>query len=179
MVAPSADILALLRPPEVVVAVGGRPFTLTATTASQWLGAIALDMDGLAGIMPGLIEDQDLPAMLALMDAHENIEDRWLYAARTALGRAGGRDWWWTLNLCRRSLNSWMYINGILLRQNVDAKKLGLPDWLDACYSMLWQASDEEQQTKLDLELSLPPRGVAIGRSRDRVKADLAAFAAD
>lgn len=179
MVAPSVDLLALLRPAEVVVAVGGRPFTLTATTASQWLGAIATDMNGMAGIMPGLVADEDLPAMIALMDSHPDIEDRWLQSARTALGRAAGRDWWWALNLCRKSLNAWMYINGILLRQNVDAKKLSLPDWLDACYTMLWQGCDEEQQVKLDLELSMPPRGVGVRRSRDQVKADLAAFAAD
>lgn len=179
MVAPSVDILALLRPSEVVVAVGGRPFTLAAATASQWLGAIALDMDTLAGIMPGLVADEDLPAMVALMEAHPDIEDRWLHAARTALGRAAGRDWWWALNLTRRSLQGWMYINGILLRQNVNARDTSFPDWLDACYTMLWQGCDQEQQVKLDLELSMRPRGVVIKRTREQMRADVAAFAAD
>lgn len=136
-------------------------------------------MGNLGGIMPGLVADDDLPAMLSLMETHPDIESRWIHAARTALGRAGGRDWWWTLNLARKSLGSWMYINGILLRQNVDAKRMELPDWLDACYTMLWQGCDEQAQIKLDLQLCLPPRGVAIHRSSDQVRADLAAFAAD
>lgn len=138
-----------------------------------------MDTQGLYGIMPGLIGDDDLEVMLGLIETHPDIETRWFNAARTALGRAAGRDWWWAYNLARKALGAWIYINGILLRQNVDAKKMQLGDWMDACYTMLWQNADEEQQIKLDMELSLPPRGVAIGKSPQAIRQMLTDFAAD
>lgn len=129
--------------------------------------------------MPGLVADDDLERMAALMREHPDIETRWFHAARTALGRAGGRDWWWAHNLARKSLSGWIYINGILLRQGIDAKKVGLADWLDACYTLLWQGSDEEHQIKLDLELSARPKGIPIRRTRAQLRQEMAAFAAD
>lgn len=179
MVAPSVDVLALLRPAQVTVTVAGIVFPLQATTASQWLGAIALDPEKLQGIMPGLIADDDLETMLDLMLTHPDITDRWANAARTALGRAAGRDWWWVRNLSRRCLSIWIYVNGTLLRQNVDAKTMLFPDWLDACYTRLWENGDEDARTKLDLELNMRPAGVAIKRSRRQVQQEMAAFAAD
>lgn len=136
-------------------------------------------MENLHGIMPGLIADDDLEPMLSLVESCPDIADRWWHAARTALGRGGGRDWWWTLNLSRRALGGWMYINGILLRQGIDAKAVSYPDWLDACYTMLWQGCDEEHQMKLDMELSMRPRGIVVAQSRQAVRKMLADFAAD
>ena len=179
MVAPSVDLLALLRPDRVSVTVAGHRFALEATTASQWLGAIATDIEGLYGIMPGLVQDDDLDLMQELVDTHDDITTRWFYAARTALGRAGGRDWWWTWNLAGKALRTWIYINGILLRQGIDSRKMPLPDWLDACYTMLWQGADEEHRIKLDMELCLPPRGVAVKRTPEAAREMMQAFAAD
>lgn len=179
MVAPSVDLFALVRPAQVTVRVAGHPFALTAATAAQWLGAIAIDLTGLCGIMPGLIADEDLDAMSALMREHDDIEDRWFWAARTALGRGAGRDWWWAHNLSRRALGSWMYLNGILLRQGIDAKVLAYPDWLDACYTLLWQGADEQHQIKLDLELSARPKGIFTRQSKQEVRQMLAEFAAE
>lgn len=179
MVAPSVDLLGLLRPSQVVVTIGGRPFALDASCASHWLSALATDATNLYGIVPGLIADDDLEAMQELIEIHPDIQTRWMHAARTALGRAGGRDWWWTLNLGKRCLGTWIYINGILLRQGVDAKRMGLPDWLDACYTMLWQNGDEENRMRLDMELSMRPKGVAVHQSKAAVVSMLADFAAD
>lgn len=106
-------------------------------------------------------------------------ERRWLNAARVALGRGGGRDWWWSLGLIRKSLQSWPYINGKLLLSGVDARHLPLPDWLDACYMLLWSNCDEQNRLKLDLELSLPPVGIAVRQSKEAKQRMLADFAAD
>lgn len=179
MVAPSVDLLALLRPTQVTVTVAGHPFVLGATTAAQWLGAMATDLQGLYGIMPGLILDDDLDVMDELMATHPDIEDRWFWAARTALGRAAGRDWWWAHNLSRKALGVWMYMNGMLLRQGVNAQTIAFPDWLDACYTMLWHNADEEHKTKLDLELSARPRGLPTHEPKGSVRQMVAAFAAD
>lgn len=159
--------------------VAGHSFALEATTASQWLGAIAVDPEGLAGVMPGLIADDDLEAMEAIMSSHPDIDRRWINAARMALQRAGGRDWWWTLNLSRQALGAWIYINGMLLRQNIDSARTGLPDWLDACYTMLWERGKEEDRTKLDLQLSMRPKGVGVRQTKAAIAEMTSAFAAD
>lgn len=179
MLEPSVDLLALLRPDKAKVTVGGYPFVLTATTATQWLGAIAVDTRNLSGIMPGLLDDEDLDLMAALMLEHEDIDTRWVNAARTALGRAAGRDWWWALNLSKRALGIWTYINGMLLRQNVNAKQVSFPDWLDASYTLLYQNASEEDRTKLDLSLSAKPAGVAVRQSSQANRQMMADFAAD
>lgn len=152
---------------------------LEATTASQWLGSIAMDQQGLAGVMPGLIADDDLQAMEKIMATCPDIEKRWLNAARMAVQRAGGRDWWWTLNLAKHALGTWIYTNGLLLRQNVDARTMILPDWLDACYTLYWQNAKEEDQMKFDLALSMRPKGVGIRQSNKQMTQMANSFAAD
>ena len=54
-----------------------------------------------------------------------------------------------------------------------------LPDWLDACYMLLWGNCDENGRVKLDLELSAPPAGVALRQSKQAKQRMLADFAAD
>lgn len=114
---------------------------------------------------------------LALSDP--DIERRWLNAARVAVGRGGGRDWWWSVNLIRRALGGWPYINGKLLLSGVDAHHLPFPDWLDACYMLLWGGCDENGRIKLDLELSMPPAGVAVRQSKAAKVKMAESFAAD
>ena len=114
---------------------------------------------------------------LALSDP--DVERRWLNAARVAVGRGGGRDWWWCVNLTQKSLQSWPYINGKLLLSGVRARDMSWPDWLDACYMLLWGNCDEQARIKLDLELSLPPAGIAIRQSATEKRKMLADFAAD
>lgn len=179
MAVPSVNLLDLARPCDVSVSVAGQRFTLNASTAFDWLGALGMDMENLSGIMPGLIGDQDIETMAQLMQIHPDYLERWLNAARTALGRAGGRDWWWTLNLCRRALGTWIYTNGLLLRQGVDSRATTFPDWLDACFTLYWHNASEEDRTKLETQLSVPPLGVAVRRSRAEVRKMAEAFQAD
>lgn len=179
MAGPSVNLLEILRPDNVSVTVAGHRFVLQATSASQWLGAIALDPEDLAGVVPGLIADDDLEAMERIAATHPDFHERWIQAARTALGRAGGRDWWWTRNLCRQALGTWMYTNGMLMRQGIRISTTTLPDWLDACYTLWWQNASEEDRIKLDLNLGMPPAGIAVRQSRTATREMASAFAAD
>lgn len=138
-----------------------------------------MDLDNLQGIMPGLISEDDLEVMEQIVDSHPDFAQRWVNAARTALGRAAGRDWWWALNLSRHALGTWIYVNGMLLRQGVDSKKISYPDWLDACYTLFWQNASQEDQKKLDAMLGIPPQGVAVRRSKAATTQMLNEFAAD
>jgi hypothetical protein len=140
---------------------------------------VGFDVDGLAGVFPGSIGDGDVDAMYHLALSDPDIERRWRNAARVGVGRGGGRDWWWSVNVIRKALGGWQYINGKLLLAGVSARHLPLPDWLDACYMMIWSGCDEQGRVKLDLELSMPPVGTAIRQSRQARQKMLADFAAD
>ncbi len=140
---------------------------------------MGFDLDRLAGVFPGSIGDDDVDAMYHLALSDPDIERRWLNAARVGVGRGSGRDWWWSVNLVRRALSGWPYINGKLLLSGVDAHRLPFPDWLDACYMLLWSGCDENGRIKLDLELSMPPAGVALRQSKAQKERMLADFAAD
>lgn len=136
-------------------------------------------MESLAGVFPGGLVEADVESMFRLSRQLPDIENRWRNAARVALGRGSGRDWWWSLNLIRKALGAWPYLNGKLLLSGCSARTTPLPDWLDACYMLLWSGSDEKERIKLDLELSMPPAGVAVRRSKQQTRQMLADFAAD
>lgn len=176
---PHADVFAHVRPSRVSVTCLQREWTLHLDSAYQWLGAMGWDLDTLAGVFPGAIGDDDVDAMRDLALPCPDADRRWLNAARVAVGRGGGRDWWWSVNLARKALGAWPYINGKLLLSGVDSHHLPFPDWLDACYMLLWGNSDETGQIKLDLELTLPPAGTAIRQSKAAKEKMLADFAAD
>ncbi len=172
------DVLALSRPHTVIVTCFNRSWTLRYNTATSWIGACGWDLETLAGVFPGGIADDDVTDMWAHV-SDDDASRRWTNTARAALGRASGRDWWWALNLIRRCLESWSYINGALLLKGVDSNSMTLPSWLDAAYMLLWQGCDEEGRMKLDLDLSLPPAGVGVKQSAQAKRKMLEAFAAD
>lgn len=137
------------------------------------------DFTGLTGVLPGAIADEDLDDMWNVSRGSLEPERHWLNAARVAVTRASGRDWWWAVNLTQRCLQSWPYINGLLILQGVDAAAMRLPSWLDAAYMLLWQRTDQAGRDALDLELSIPPRGVSPAQAPAATSNMLAAFAAD
>lgn len=136
------------------------------------------DLDGLVGVFPGAIGDHDLDAMWALC-GNSDASRRWLNAARVSVQRGSGRDWWWTVNLVRKVLGVWPYVNGELLLHGVDAAKMSFPSWLDAAFMLLWRNQDENGRTKLEMELSMRPKGVTVAMSESTIKQMAADFAAD
>lgn len=178
MAAPSVNLLAYLRPEAITVNFHERLWPLQATTAFDWLGALAHDFSTLAGVFPGLIADDQLDDMFH-MSLREDLGQPWFECAQQVLGWAGGRDWWWTLNLAKMCLGGWIFINGKLLREGVNASTCTLPDWLDAAYTLLYEGRDENERMKLDLELSMRPVGVKMKQSGEAKRKMLEAFAAD
>lgn len=178
MVGPSANLLAYLRPEAVEVFFHGRSWALTPRTASEWIGAIAFDMNRLGGVFPGQVHQEDLEEMYHI-SLEQDWGQTWFTCAQQALGAAGGRDWWWTLNLCRKALGGWIYLNGALVLEGVRAHDIALPDWLDAAYVLLSRHREESDRIKLDLELGMRPQGVKVQQSSAQKRAMLQAFAAD
>lgn len=167
-----------LRPQQVTVTAFGRPWILTAQTAYDWIGAAIIDFDDLSGIFPGQLDYNDLDSLWGL-SGRGDFSKRCTLTARAALGRASGKDWWWTLNLIRKLTSGWSVINGVMIRQGVRIQDTSLPDYCDAFYSLMWERAAEEDRMKLDIELSMPPKGVRVRQSSAAKKAMLAAFAAD
>lgn len=176
MAAPSVNLLSWFRPEEVQVSFADRAWKLEAHTAADWLGAIAMDYDSLCGVFPGLIGDDDVDNMFTIACDLEQCLGMTV-VARKVVQAAGGRDWWWTVNLTRKAIGSWIYINGMLVREGIRADSIRLPDWLDACYTWFWEKGDDNQKTALDMELSMAPKGVKVSR-RQRLE-QAAAFQAD
>lgn len=174
----SVDVFARTRHAQVTVDCFGMPWKLTPASAREWLGVIGHDTETLSGIMPGSVHEDDVETMLVL-SWQDDAAQRWANCARVALGRAAGRDWWWALNLAKKVLLAWPYFNGALLLRGVDAAVLGLAEWLDACFMLLWENSDEEGRLKLDIELQMLPRGVAVRLSPELRRKQAEAFAAD
>lgn len=172
-----ADVFSHARPDTITVTIAGRAWTLRDATAYEWIGAVGWDLQYLTGVVPGLLLDDDIGDMAAQMLQHDDIDMRWMYAGRVALTRGSGRDWWWSLNLIERSVKAWPYINGMLLLRGVRARDVTLPDWLDAAYMVLREHADEAARKALDMELQLPPVGVAAPKAA--VQKMLADFASD
>lgn len=176
---PRSDIFQSLRPRHVTVTAFECDWPILLDTAISWIGAVGFDLDTLAGVFPGALGDDRIEEMQQQALRHPDADRRWVNAARVAVSRGGGRDWWWTVNLVRKSLQAWPYINGKLLLSGVDAHTARFPDWLDATFMMLWSNADEKDRIKLELELSLPPAGAAVKRSPAAKRRMLAEFAAD
>lgn len=71
-------------------------------------------------------------------------------------------DWVWAFNLMRLCLRGWLFVNGTLLRQGVDASQMSLSDWLMAAYTLIYEGKDETGRLALESELSTPPAGVRL-----------------
>lgn len=140
----------------------GRAWTIEEMPAFVWIGAFRDDPDHLAGIFPGLVDDEGVDHMLSLWLEFGDASQRCELAARRLLGRAAGMDWVWAWNLMRLCLRGWLFVNGMLLRQSVRATELPLNDWLMAAYTLIYESKDEAGRVALEAELSTPPRGVRL-----------------
>lgn len=174
----AANALDAIRPSQVTVTAFERVWMLQGSTAHDWMGAILTDPESLAGVFPGMCADEDLEALLELSFT-EDFSARCTNTARVAVGRGAGRDWWWALNLVNKIFSGFPHVNGVMRREGIAIKNIDFPDYLDAVYSLLWERGDEEGRLKLDLELQLLPKGVAIRQSGAAAKAMAEAFAKD
>lgn len=138
--------------------------------------AVAQDPERLSRIFPGMIRSGDVEAMVAAMEAFDDMDRRWENVARKALKYASGRDWWRALNLMKVCLAEWTFINGVLLTKGCDARSMGLASWLDAAYVVKAKNMDENQFKKFEMEMNQVPAGAQGGGEAKR-KA-LMAFAA-
>lgn len=162
---------------QVTVTCAKRPWDLRSATAYEWIVAVAQDPDRLSGVFPGLIRSRDVEAMCAAMEMFDDMDRRWQNAARVALGRGSGRDWWRALNLIKMCLSGWTTVNGAMMLEGCDARSLPLSSWLDAALVRMMRELDEDGMRRLEFDLDKVPAGVK-GTSA-AAKRSLAAFAAD
>lgn len=173
------NLLTSLRPSVVHVSMLGRHWRLVGSSAVDWAGAVGFDPLHLSGILPGMVDGEQLEEMYQLSRQVDDVEQRWFRASQVALSRASGRDWIWAYNLTLSALQGWQYLNGILLHRGIQAAQIPYADWLDAVYMLLWERSDEGDRKGLDFRLSLPPKDLGVAASPQATRAMLEAFAAD
>jgi hypothetical protein len=156
-----------------------RIWLIPAVPARAWLDAVRLDEDGLVGVFPGLIDIDEADFMLdAFLDC-EDAEARCLRAARSALQRETRMEWVVAWNLMKICNQMWLWINGVLLRQNVNADLLPLGDWLHAAYTVIYEGKDERGRIAFESELMAGPRGEHLVVSAQAQRKAAMAFAAD
>lgn len=165
------DIAASLRCLAVEVECAGEWFTVPALPASEWLEV--LTTVGWSGIFPGLLERADRQVVGRAIIHRETDAEEILECAHAVLEVAGGRRWWWTLNLVGSVTNAktWAAVHGQLLRSGVRADELSLGGWLDACYAMLVENLTEEKRSQLDRALEQAPVGTPIAEQYDEAEA--------
>lgn len=173
-----ANAFESFRPSQLSVTAFGQTWELTECSAYEWIGAVALSPQTLAGVFPGMCADADVEALLDLSFSPD-FASRCANAARMALGRAAGKDWWWAQNLITHIISGWPFFNGVMLRQGMRAKDYCLADFLDATYTLLYERADEEGRMKLEVMLRTLPKGVGIRQTARDVKEMAQAFAAD
>lgn len=157
----------------------GRVWILDGTSAAGWLNALQLDDVQLTGIFPGFIGDEYTDDMLDLWLEFPDAEQRCQRVAQKALARESGLDWVWAWNLMRMCLGSWIYINGVLLRQGVTSSDMSLRDWLHAAYTLILEGKDADGRVAFESELMIPPAGVALKIPAKVQHQGALAFAAD
>lgn len=172
------NVFETVRPSEVTVTAFGYTWPLEMGSAYDWIGAAGYDPEHLVAVFPGMVTDSSLDLLWDFSFAGD-FSKRSTLAARAAVGRAAGKDWWWAMNLIRKLLSAWPVFNGVLLREGVDSRQVQLADYLDAAYSLLWQRCSEEERMKLDIELAMLPAGVRVRQSKAARMAMLEAFQAD
>lgn len=138
--------------------------------------AISKDM---AGIFPGLVEDEDGEQIFGLWMSEPDMQRRCINVSRKALERAGNREWHWSLNLIQEVQASWTQINGRLVREGVRADRVSLPDFLDAAYTLFAQLLPEKDFKAFETRLRKIPAGGMSSKPRMSSRADLLAFAKD
>jgi hypothetical protein len=164
----------------VLIRAFGRPWLLRDVPALDWI--LGAGEPGLAGIFPGLVDDDDSYAAFVIFSSgHDPDTDlRGLRAARVALERAGRREWFWTYNLIDECLQSWTQVNGLLVRQGVWADRTSLPDWLDAAFTQILELyHDKKERTAFETRLRKVPKD-ALGTVKPKFsdRNALMAFAA-
>jgi hypothetical protein len=159
----------------------GHSWIFVDAPAIDWiLGAASPDM---AGIFPGLLEEEHVGDAVRLTFTESDVQRRCTDASRIALGRAAAREWMWTYNLIQECLGSWTELNGLLVRAGVRASVEGMPDWVDAAYTVFHDllGPDQNKWTAFEGRLRRTPKGLNVAKSAVRMstRADLLAFAAD
>src|SRR5689334_22658283 len=101
------------RSDETWVKAFGRLWRLRRMSAWDWVRAC--HEPTLADVFPGQVRDSDIPAVFESALHDPDFDRRCHLAARAALERATGREWWWAYNLIGEARSGWIVVNGRLM----------------------------------------------------------------
>lgn len=166
------DPVASLRCWSVVVALGGRRWTIPALPAADWLEPLfAADLIP-DDIFPAMVGDPQAVRWLdeALLAGDITLEQA-TEAAMEALTVAAGRPWWVTVRLAAFVAKSWDHIGGQLAITGPDAATCPLGRWLDAAYLTCVRSMKPDSVDRWMAYLNTPPIGVNAALDEDEESA--------
>jgi len=172
----SADALAALDIWGCEVDVAGHTVTIPAVPAADWFVAILAEDVG--PILPGLLDSEvdKLRVMMALMDGAVTVEEL-ADLSQQVLAEISGWQWWQADRLIRGAGAYWREIGGELGRRGVDLHRISLGEALNIIYRLCTATMNQEERTKFEFELSLPPAGVDTAVMYDAQAATVTAYA--
>lgn len=154
----------------------GRAWIVDNPPALAWIHAVM--SDDMAGVFPGLVVGDEQELFDAILK-DPDFQVKCQRMAHAALGRAGAREWYWTRNLIKESVESWTHLNGKLVREGVLASSTSLPDWLDAAWTMFVELYDDKGRKAFENRLRAIPLVAGAVKPKMSSRSDLMAFAAD
>lgn len=155
----------------------GRYWLLRDVPASTWMEATRTPE--LAGIFPGLVDNEDAEQIYRLWWTEPDMATRCTRIARRALERAGNGEYQWTLNMIAEIRGSWTHLNGMLVRQGVRADSENLANYLDAAYTLMLQQLNDDGVKAMEARLRKISGTGPVSRPAMSTRADLLAFAKD
>lgn len=160
----------------VVLNIGGRDYAIPPLPAGPWLTAITTP--SYRAVVPGLIRglstDDLIDALVARRVTVADLDQ----AARDAIAEISGMKWWSATRLAAWLVGNWHTLGSAVLSRGLDMQTAPLGAVLVVTYRVILEnCKDEQERQKVDIELDMVPRGVAVEEMFDQ-RAAAAAFMA-
>lgn len=150
------DPIASIAISDIRVEIGRVRAVIRGVPASVWLRVLM--GGGFAAVVPGMLDAADADRLDdAMWDGDVTLAEVDA-ARRDVITVAGGRDWWWTLNLLAVCRPVWATVHGRLASHGFRASVVPLGAALDALYVVCAEIAGGGRR-ELDRHLEMAPPG--------------------
>lgn len=164
--------LAALRVRGAWVDLLGVTYDVPALPAARWFELVLSEKP--LWLLDLLGPEASSAALRALLFGETTVEEL-AGLARELLGLMAGLTWWEADRLIRGAAAQWRIIGGELTRRGVDLESISLAAALNTIYVVCVRTMTEEERTRFEFQLRLPPEGIAPEEAVD-MQASVDAF---
>jgi hypothetical protein len=137
--------------------VGAVTVEMPGVYADVWLDAMS-GANPVNAVIPGMLTPEGQEAIVTGLIYRKVTARDIERAVEDAFAAAGGRQWWEVVRLAGMSMGSVLF--PALLLEGMRPDRVTLGSWIEAAYILLTRNRDEQERTKIDFDLKLPPGGV-------------------